>query len=212
MKKFIFLLLLSYSLPSFAERWFDVEVILFKYNTSVLDTGEYWPNHAGKVDMSKVINVSDAKSLARYNMEPLPKADFELTSYYDRLAKSTRYKNLMHIGWRQNDDPRDKMPKISLNSGKKVSGNKSELEGYLRLYVDHYLFVETDILLNQSVSEAVEIPYDPRTNNTAQQTEYKSFLKGFSFKQKRRMHSNEIHYLDNPLLGMIIQVRRPEQS
>ncbi|MBO0181007.1 CsiV family protein, partial [Vibrio parahaemolyticus] len=26
--------------------------------------------------------------------------------------------------------------------------------------------------------------------------------------QKRRMRSSETHYLDNPLMGMIIQVRR----
>ncbi|MDF4917276.1 CsiV family protein, partial [Vibrio parahaemolyticus] len=34
------------------------------------------------------------------------------------------------------------------------------------------------------------------------------FLKSYRMDQKRRMRSSETHYLDNPLMGMIIQVRR----
>ncbi|MEH6530567.1 MAG: peptidoglycan binding protein CsiV [Photobacterium frigidiphilum] len=34
------------------------------------------------------------------------------------------------------------------------------------------------------------------------------FLKPYRLSQQRRMRSGEIHYLDNPLLGVIIQVRR----
>ncbi|NMU76239.1 hypothetical protein HKB17_03900, partial [Vibrio parahaemolyticus] len=33
-------------------------------------------------------------------------------------------------------------------------------------------------------------------------------LKSYRMDQKRRMRSSETHYLDNPLMGMIIQVRR----
>jgi hypothetical protein len=36
------------------------------------------------------------------------------------------------------------------------------------------------------------------------------FLKPYRLSQQRRMRSGEIHYLDNPLLGVIIQVRRVE--
>ncbi|MDF4825758.1 CsiV family protein, partial [Vibrio parahaemolyticus] len=35
-----------------------------------------------------------------------------------------------------------------------------------------------------------------------------SFLKSYRLDQKRRMRSGETHYLDHPLMGMIIQVRR----
>jgi hypothetical protein len=37
------------------------------------------------------------------------------------------------------------------------------------------------------------------------------FLKSYRLDQKRRMRSTETHYLDHPLLGMIIQVRRVNQ-
>ncbi len=35
-----------------------------------------------------------------------------------------------------------------------------------------------------------------------------SFLKSYRIDQKRRMRSSETHYLDHPLMGMIIQVRK----
>jgi hypothetical protein len=40
------------------------------------------------------------------------------------------------------------------------------------------------------------------------QREVQTFLKDYRFDQKRRMRSSETHYLDHPLMGMIIQVRR----
>lgn len=39
-----------------------------------------------------------------------------------------------------------------------------------------------------------------------------SFLKSYRMDQKRRMRSGETHYLDHPLMGMIIQVRRVDQN
>lgn len=37
-------------------------------------------------------------------------------------------------------------------------------------------------------------------------------VKSFTFKQSRRVKNNEIHYLDHPYLGMIVSIKRIEQS
>ena len=100
------------------------------------------------------------------------------------------------------------MPKIRLAAGKQFDSNKFELDGFIRLYVDYYLFLETDLVLHQSISAPVENQFDPRTNNAQAQTTYETYLKPFNFKQKRRMKSDEIHYIDHPLVGMILQVRK----
>lgn len=39
-------------------------------------------------------------------------------------------------------------------------------------------------------------------------TEIKEFLKSYRMKEKRQMRSGETHYIDHPLMGMIIQVRK----
>ena len=37
-------------------------------------------------------------------------------------------------------------------------------------------------------------------------------VKSIRFQQNKRVRSNEIHYFDHPYMGMIVQIRRHEQS
>lgn len=62
-----------------------------------------------------------------------------------------------------------------------------QLDGLFRLHLDRYLFVNTDFNLRR-----------PQTNN----------LQSINVKQSRRLISGEIHYLDHPKLGIILQIRR----
>lgn len=62
-----------------------------------------------------------------------------------------------------------------------------QLDGLFKLHLDHYLFVNTDFNLRQLVG------------NTLQST---------NIKQSRRVISGEIHYLDHPKLGIVLQIRR----
>lgn len=98
-----------------------------------------------------------------------------------------------------------------------------ELDGVLQIYVQHYLFLETTLDLKApSVREVVfqdqELELtETESNNTVQIGNLEQvsptvieerFLKSYRMKQKRRMRSSEFHYLDHPLLGIIVQVRR----
>ncbi|OBT13971.1 hypothetical protein A9264_02195 [Vibrio sp. UCD-FRSSP16_10] len=111
-----------------------------------------------------------------------------------------------------------------------------ELDGMIQVYVQHYLFVETKLDLHQpSVRSITFTEKSPeqlkesdnfavladteadsanvQAGNLEQVSPKKveeTFLKGYRMDQKRRMRSGETHYLDNPLMGMIIQVRRVE--
>ena len=104
----------------------------------------------------------------------------------------------------------------------KPSAPLYELDGKLQVYVQHYLFVETEldlkkrgkreVILNSVVEEtdngsndAVQIGH---LQEVAPTVEVEEFLKSYRMDQKRRMRSGETHYLDNPLLGIIIQVRK----
>ncbi len=111
-----------------------------------------------------------------------------------------------------------------------------ELDGKLQIYVEHYLYAdiemdlkapsirEVKILDPQPESEALpELvqPLDTEANPVVQvglmedvtPTVYKEeFLKSYRIDQKRRMRSTETHYLDHPLMGVLVQVRRVEQT
>ncbi len=125
----------------------------------------------------------------------------------------------------------------------------TELVGNFKIYINHYLFLETSLDLNVPtvqdviiVPEAVEpetptevdengnvVQNEPFTDNNQisvldveedQNTQFGGFqevnptiittevLKAHRFEQRRRMRSGEIHYLDHPLMGIVVQVRR----
>ncbi|MBD1556517.1 hypothetical protein HC752_06175 [Vibrio sp. S9_S30] len=98
-----------------------------------------------------------------------------------------------------------------------------ELEGKLQVYVQHYLFA--DIKLDLKKPSIRDVAFEEKTlelapeegNDTIQighlesvspTLQVEEFLKSYRMDQKRRMRSGETHYLDHPLMGMIIQVRR----
>ncbi|KLN66412.1 MULTISPECIES: peptidoglycan binding protein CsiV [Vibrio] len=104
-----------------------------------------------------------------------------------------------------------------------------QLDGKLQIYVEHYLYADVeldlktpsvkDVTLEQhqpevfssepsSDSQVVQVGLMEDVTPTVHKVE---FLKSYRFDQKRRMRSTETHFLDHPLMGVIIQVRRVNQ-
>jgi len=99
-----------------------------------------------------------------------------------------------------------------------------ELDGKLQVYVQHYLYADIEMDLRKpSIRDVSLIPNTHDTsniitnNNTIRlghlknitpKVETQTFLKSYRLDQKRRMRSGETHYLDHPLMGIIIQVRK----
>lgn len=98
-----------------------------------------------------------------------------------------------------------------------------QLDGVIQVYVQHYLFFEAqldlkapgvrDVVLEDKQIELTE----SESNDTVQignleeispTIQVEEFLKSYRLDQKRRMRSSETHYIDHPLMGIIIQVRR----
>ncbi|WP_434360310.1 peptidoglycan binding protein CsiV [Parasalinivibrio latis] len=268
MKRLVFLLLFLVSWPSFAQRLFDVEIILFKRNQDPATVNEHWPEKLVDIDYANSISLSDKAALRKRGITLLSKNHWELNSEYQKLRNHAGFTPLVHMAWRQGDGARPYMPKLRLSAGKNwadmfrpdgsslnaapldpaydaahATGGLFELDGILRVYVQHYLFLETDMVLREPSTREVlvnvndDIPAVPEqeTNqegapvtevaDTAAQAgnsdiqfgglqeiektyRTESVLQDYAFKQKRRMRSGETHYLDHPLMGMIIQVRK----
>ncbi|MDZ7809859.1 MAG: CsiV family protein [Arhodomonas sp.] len=94
---------------------------------------------------------------------------------------SGRYRVLEHLGWIQADLPESRAPWVAVGRGR--GGDAPGLYGGMRVYVGRYLHVETELRLRDE-----DTVYPMRT--------------------RRRMRSGELHYLDHPILGVIIQTRR----
>ncbi|MGF1775956.1 peptidoglycan binding protein CsiV [Vibrio nomapromontoriensis] len=273
MKKLIPLLLLLVSMPSLAQRQFDIEVIIFKRAVNPEKVNESWPNDIAQIDFKRSGAITDANYRASKGVKMLPYSAYELTGEVEKLKKHAGYSVLFHKAWRQGDQSKAYAPTFHIRAGKDYSstfnvdgsekGNDDnhsspvdgvtevaidkplyELDGKLQVYVQHYLYTEAQLDLKAPSSKEVVIAgptqvadSDPLTTSAAVsseevaapisepitedanviagnlqdvavQTEIQTFLKDYRLDQKRRMRSNETHYLDHPLLGMIIQVRR----
>ncbi|MDE1513588.1 MAG: peptidoglycan binding protein CsiV [Vibrio sp.] len=123
------------------------------------------------------------------------------------------------IGSRTSDAPIDGVTEMS------IAKPLYELDGTLQIYVQHFLFAEALLDLKKPAVREVTLQDAPlqlslmpeEQDATVQaglleavspQVQEQRFLKSYRLDQKRRMRSGETHYLDHPLMGVIIQVRR----
>lgn len=254
MKKLIPLLLLLVSMPSLAQRQFDIEVILFKRAVDAEKVSESWPNSLPEINVSRAGSFGDTSYRQLKGVQMLAYSQYQLNDEVQKLKNHAGFQVLLHTAWRQGDQGRASAPIFHIQAGKDYSqqfnpdgsevGKQAttdtpvsgvveesiakplyELDGTLQIYVQHYLYAEAMLDLKEpSVRDVVmqdaqlNLNVAPDDQNATVQAgnlesvsptvDVESFLKSYRMDQKRRMRSGETHYLDHPLMGMIIQVRR----
>ncbi|MGL6259150.1 peptidoglycan binding protein CsiV [Vibrio sp. WXL210] len=184
MNKLIPLLMLLVSMPSLAQREFDIEVIIFKRSVNPEQTSEAWPNTLPEIDLSRAGSLGDADFREQKQVELLPDSALELTSQAADLRRHAGFSVLLHTAWRQDDRGRASAPTFRLRAGEDysdsflpdgsvysdelvsepvddfVESNAAdplyELDGTLQVYVQHYLFADAVFDLKRpSVREVV---------------------------------------------------------
>lgn len=108
--------------------------------------------------------------------------------------------------------------------------DKWAIDGNFKVYLDHYLFIDSQLLVRKLVKRDVIQPntqeagveiIDDENNvqllrhndNLQPQTVKQELVINESlFDQNRRLRSGEIHYFDNPLMGMIVQIRKIKEK
>ncbi|MCM0147164.1 peptidoglycan binding protein CsiV [Photobacterium galatheae] len=267
MKNLIYLLLLVISLPSFAERQFDIEIIVFKRNVNPDQTGESWPDQPEPLNYSGTVQLNGSPQLSNRGITMMPASQFQLNGQYQRLKEHAGFTPLAHFGWRQGDLNKAQAPTFHLVAGRDFSNqylpdgtSKAEaaaqdaptmttppsfalegdtvqpatagiqpntplyeLEGKIQVYVNHYLFTNAQLDLRESGRREVVVGTEPldelstalsdtvqfgQLQEVKKKIEVEEFLKTFRFDQQRKMRSGETHYLDHPLMGIVVQIRR----
>ncbi|MGS0679846.1 peptidoglycan binding protein CsiV [Shewanella sp. 125m-7] len=93
-----------------------------------------------------------------------------------------------------------------------------KFDGTINIYLQHYLFIETDFRLREPGSKTVLVaknelrasPSEIETGGaeTTPQEVITPYLYSIPMVQNRRVRSDEVHYFDHPKMGMIIQIRK----
>ncbi|MER2491176.1 CsiV family protein [Catenovulum sediminis] len=89
--------------------------------------------------------------------------------------------------------------------------NVWQLDGLFKIYLRHYLFIETEFNVRKVGPHPKRVLADKALtakSSTAGFEHKDTFLYPYHFKQNRRIRSGEIHYFDHPEMGIVLQVRR----
>ena len=140
-------------------------------------------------------------------------ADRNLAGAARSIRRSKDYRMLLHDSWTQ---PIDAQSTAILLQGGDQFGDQFELEGTLSVRRTRFLHVETDLWLTRF--EATGSLADPFQDHPIAKIYPALILAAargqshepsyrYHLAQQRRLRSNEVHYLDHPQFGVIIEIR-----
>ena len=175
-------------------------------------------------DLQDAILLDDSALL--HDFLPLPQEAFELVEQASALTASGKYQILEHVAWLQPGLARRQAIPVRIQAGLDYSDDFgehapaylatedqdmqeqhaiSELDGTVKVVLGRYLHVFTDLVYRRPVDKNMDA--EPVTGVS----EHSRVLADFSLKIHRKMRSKELHYIDHPLLGILVEIR-PAQS
>ncbi|OGT44682.1 MAG: hypothetical protein A3E82_05140 [Gammaproteobacteria bacterium RIFCSPHIGHO2_12_FULL_38_11] len=167
---------LIYAAP---ERQYDVQVLVFSHLTPDTLQSETWPVVSPAIFNTNATQTDSAS---------------ELTHEKNALMKNPHYQILLDGSWPETWRSGQSTVTIPLAGG---SNAGAKLSGYMTIALSHYFDVHTDLFLTEPTNLLKQI--DPTLN-----IDQSSF--SFHLLQNRRMRSNELNYLDYPVIGVLIKI------
>jgi len=204
-------------------RQYKVEMILFTHLDKDDRLSEKGLSEPQWLDLENAVEIS--LDIDEPNYQILPNADMDLIGIRSVLQRSARYKVLKHIAWHQpglshgaarpvhiqggtdfSIQSQYRVPQsMSVDADKTVDGihpilSLKQIDGTVKVVLGRYLHFYTDLIfLRPLVTQANERPADGQSAASIPFTYYR-------VKSHRRMRSGELHYLDHPLLGILVQI------
>lgn len=225
MKQLTTLFIISYLLLTNAQAEvieYDFEIIIFEETSGRYANSEQWQDsllddtsgteilatHSGDAND----DTTQAQGKAQEQNDALAITDIEgigLREYTEKLDKTKRYKVLVHKAWRQAGLSEQEAIDIPIDSRVADESNKSVLStesqsavitdnnihGTIKVILARYLHFYTDLVYQQPREESSPL----------WQIEGLEPYKEYPIKFHRRMRSKELHYLDHPMIGILIK-------
>ncbi len=215
-------------------RWFQFEVLLFRNLAAAAQREESWltaidlrmahPSYR----LPEIGNRDASLQLweppipipgPRYQTPPasmlqyrgVSAQDLQMQALRNKLQSHRNYKIIDYRAWRQQLAGDGTPIYFHIEAGK-TNGNFSEFEGYIGFYLKRYLHVDTELWWGDYTTY---VPLDVPGQSSATPSEapqradsfdYRSVARAGHMQEQRRMRSNEVHYFDHPLFGMLVRV------
>ena len=206
--------LLSLGAPTFAQeapekpRHYEIELIVFARSDGDARSTEYWPLLNEPPDWSQAASLHHPDTRKSEIIE-LPESGHRLKREYQNLrATQGRLRPLIHLAWRQQVLSGDESTPIYIRSGDRdvppvAVGEESlpELEGTVRVTGKRYLHVNLDLLLRQLTPP--DLTAEAQSEDVTP-TDFAPYYHTYRMVDHRRMRSDRLHYIDHPMLGVLI--------
>lgn len=204
------------------ERWFDIEVLVFKRAQIDSQNREQWPQDPGQPatdNAASLLPVEGMEQTPPHQPVPfqlLPSSSNQLNDALKKIQTSDSYKPLLHLAWRQPTYDTDKALPVLIKGGELLTQpfanspgtgyipvEVNEIEGTITVSVKRYLHMAVDLLLHvpAAVVDTSVLPLadDTQPVNPSSVTGMQSYR----LTETRRMRSTEVHYLDHPAFGVL---------
>ena len=224
------LAMLAFTAQAFAAASeYDFEIIIFEDASGKYRDAEQWPewtpakqSEGPRADATSPPSIKDIpaglsgqqgypEANAVINITPI--GSIGLDKYAEKLQRSNRYNVLVHKSWRQaglSDNTAVSIPIDSRADNRSASAavmqqlqlgsSATQLErttgiyGEIKLVLGRYLHLYTDLVYQQPRTQP------PPVWQTLNTSPYKSY----PIKYHRKMRSKELHYIDHPLVGILV--------
>ncbi len=125
---------------------------------------------------------------------PVDEKLLKLRNHRLQMNRSGRYRSLIHQAWVQPISGKSPLLSFQIPASGAARLGPPRLEGTLQLSKGRYLHAAFDMLLRER-----DLERDPEPQDLSQ-----PLYQVFQMRQKRRMRSEELHYMDSSRLGVMI--------
>lgn len=207
---------------------YKVEMILFSHQDSEGTGAQRRQDGIPGPDLENPGELSWDPALSDYVI--LSEFDKELGPVVDRLNRSPRYQVIMHLIWRQSMPTRETAKPLHIHGGTDFSGqflvkgdgvnvprtndesnqlqmplSLEQVDGTVTFFVGRYLHILTDLVYRQPTVLKAE-------NTENSQVRESNVLLDYTVRNNRKMRSEELHYIDHPLLGILVKITPIENN
>jgi hypothetical protein len=167
-----------------AEQEYNIELVILEDLSGKYSASENWPAGSELVTMSSQQKPDTEAEQNRKRIRFLADDSYKLNDEVKRIEESNEYKVLLHVAWRQAGlDKADAFP-IHLSSlNQQNTTSDSYIEGDITFVMSRYLHVSGEMTFYQA-KQGGFLPYPVKFD--------------------RRMRSRETHYIDHPIVGILV--------
>jgi hypothetical protein len=193
MKRLLLAMVLSLAATAAHAEKYRVDLIVFADRTGVADES---PLPLQVPNLKGALELYDTTQLKAANIEILPDEQFGLMEAWNHLRNSRNHQPLVRLAWLQKDPPSDKGIALHVHNGTAINtasqgqGQVYPVDGSIALFAGRFLHVDADFVSTQVAGNGEPVSYRLR--------------------EKRRVKRDELHHIDSPKLGLLVQVTRTD--